>query len=42
MDGHSKEARAPSARKKLEQTFGNAQVVVKKKGYYILSAKKID
>ncbi|PLS15584.1 16S rRNA methyltransferase [Bacillus sp. M6-12] len=32
---------APSAMEKIEQLFGNAEVIVKKKGYYILSAKKV-
>lgn len=33
---------APSAKKKLEDLFGNADVVVKQKGYYIIKAKKFD
>ncbi|GEN55194.1 16S RNA G1207 methylase RsmC [Halobacillus faecis] len=33
---------APSAKKKLEELFGNAEVMVKQKGYYILKAKKFD
>ncbi len=32
---------APSAKKKLEQLFGNVEVVVKSKGYYILRSIKI-
>ncbi|WP_226585802.1 class I SAM-dependent methyltransferase [Halobacillus litoralis] len=33
---------APSAKQKLEELFGNAGVVEKRKGYYILNAKKFD
>ncbi|OLS34777.1 16S rRNA methyltransferase [Alkalihalophilus pseudofirmus] len=33
---------APSAMEKIEGLFGNVEVVEKKKGYFILSAKKID
>ncbi|MFD1067372.1 class I SAM-dependent methyltransferase [Oceanobacillus locisalsi] len=33
---------APSAKDKIEAVFGNAEIVTKKKGYYILRAKKID
>ncbi|REJ07058.1 class I SAM-dependent methyltransferase [Halobacillus trueperi] len=33
---------APSAKKKLEELFGNAEVMEKQKGYYILKAKKFD
>ena len=33
---------APSAKKKLEELFGHADVVEKQKGYYILKAKKFD
>ncbi|SEI11098.1 16S rRNA m(2)G 1207 methyltransferase [Halobacillus karajensis] len=33
---------APSAKKKLEELFGHADVVDKQKGYYILKAKKFD
>ncbi|CEI81552.1 Ribosomal RNA large subunit methyltransferase G [Oceanobacillus oncorhynchi] len=33
---------APSAKGKLEEVFGNVEVVVKKKGYFILRAKKFD
>lgn len=33
---------APSAKDKLEEIFGNVEVVVKKKGYFILRAKKFD
>ncbi|GGF35335.1 hypothetical protein GCM10010954_37990 [Halobacillus andaensis] len=32
---------APSAKEKLEELFGNVELVVKKKGYYILKAKKV-
>lgn len=32
---------APSAMEKLEQLFGNVEVVQKKKGYYILVSKKV-
>ncbi|MFG6150723.1 class I SAM-dependent methyltransferase [Halobacillus sp. B23F22_1] len=32
---------APSAKEKLEELFGNVELVVKKKGYYILRAKKV-
>ena len=32
---------APSARDKMEQLFGNVEVPIKKKGYYILLSKKI-
>ncbi|MYL72911.1 methyltransferase [Halobacillus litoralis] len=32
---------APSAKQKLEDLFGNAEVVDKHKGYYILRAKKV-
>ena len=31
---------APSAKKKMEETFGNATVVNKNKGYYILKSEK--
>ncbi|MBM7573101.1 class I SAM-dependent methyltransferase [Aquibacillus albus] len=31
---------APSAQRKLEELFGNADIVVKNKGYFILCAKK--
>ncbi len=33
---------APSAKDKMEEIFGNAEVVTKKKGYFILRAKKFD
>ncbi|MFD1414792.1 class I SAM-dependent methyltransferase [Oceanobacillus jeddahense] len=33
---------APSAKDKLEAIFGNVEVVTKKKGYFILRAKKFD
>jgi 16S rRNA (guanine1207-N2)-methyltransferase len=33
---------APSAKQKIEDLFGNVDVVVKQKGYYILKAKKFD
>lgn len=33
---------APSAKKKLEELFGHAEIVEKQKGYYILKAKKFD
>lgn len=33
---------APSAMDKLEQLFGNVEIVEKKKGYFILVAKKFD
>ncbi|KGA98325.1 methyltransferase [Alkalihalobacillus alcalophilus ATCC 27647 = CGMCC 1.3604] len=33
---------APSAVEKLERVFGNCSIVKKKKGYYLLVAKKID
>ncbi|MYL21920.1 methyltransferase [Halobacillus litoralis] len=33
---------APSAKQKLEELFGESEVVLKQKGYYILRAKKID
>ncbi|RFU68639.1 class I SAM-dependent methyltransferase [Peribacillus saganii] len=32
---------APSAMEKIEQLFGNVEVAEKKKGYYILAAKKV-
>ncbi len=32
---------APSAKKKLEELFGNCDVVKKEKGYYILKAEKV-
>ena len=32
---------APSAKEKMEELFGNAEVAVKEKGYYILVSKKI-
>ena len=32
---------APSAMEKLEQLFGNVEVVEKKKGYFILMSKKV-
>jgi 16S rRNA (guanine1207-N2)-methyltransferase len=32
---------APSAMDKMEQLFGNVEVPVKKKGYYILLSKKV-
>ncbi|MCP3029555.1 class I SAM-dependent methyltransferase [Halobacillus sp. A5] len=32
---------APSAKEKLEELFGNAEIIVKKKGYYILKSKKV-
>ncbi|WP_101847053.1 class I SAM-dependent methyltransferase [Halobacillus sp. Marseille-P3879] len=32
---------APSAKEKLEEMFGSVELVVKKKGYYILKAKKV-
>lgn len=31
---------APSAKKKMEETFGNAEIVKKDKGYYILVSEK--
>lgn len=33
---------APSAKKKIEEVFGEAEIVKKEKGYYILKAKKFD
>ncbi|MGM9927842.1 MAG: class I SAM-dependent methyltransferase [Bacillus sp. (in: firmicutes)] len=33
---------APSAMEKMESLFGNVDVIVKKKGYFILMSKKID
>ncbi len=33
---------APSAMDKMENLFGNVDVIVKKKGYFILMSKKID
>jgi len=33
---------APSAKAKLEEIFGNVEVAAKKKGYFILRAKKFD
>ncbi|KOO40858.1 class I SAM-dependent methyltransferase [Priestia koreensis] len=33
---------APSALEKLEAVFGEVEVVLKKKGYYIIRAKKVD
>jgi 16S rRNA (guanine1207-N2)-methyltransferase len=33
---------APSVKKKLEELFGEVEIVKKDKGYYILNAKKID
>jgi 16S rRNA (guanine1207-N2)-methyltransferase len=32
---------APSAMAKMEKVFGNVEVIEKKKGYYILSSKKV-
>ena len=32
---------APSAMAKMEDVFGNVEVILKKKGYYILKAKKV-
>lgn len=32
---------APSAMAKMEEVFGNVEVVLKKKGYYILKSKKV-
>ncbi|MFC7061813.1 class I SAM-dependent methyltransferase [Halobacillus seohaensis] len=32
---------APSAIDKLEELFGNVEVVIKKKGYYVLKAEKV-
>ena len=32
---------APSAKAKMEDVFGNAEVVKKDKGYYILRSEKI-
>ena len=31
---------APSAQKKMEETFGNAEIVTKDKGYYIIKSVK--
>jgi len=31
---------APSAQKKMEEVFGNCEIVAKKKGYFILKSKK--
>ena len=31
---------APSAKKKMEEVFGNCEVVTKDKGYYILKSMK--
>ena len=31
---------APSAKAKMEETFGNAQVMVKDKGYWIIQSVK--
>ncbi|WP_080876148.1 class I SAM-dependent methyltransferase [Oceanobacillus timonensis] len=33
---------APSAKDKIEAVFGNVEIVTKKKGYFILRAKKFD
>ncbi|WP_017185252.1 class I SAM-dependent methyltransferase [Alkalibacillus haloalkaliphilus] len=33
---------APSLKKKMEEVFGNAEVVKRDKGYYVLKSKKID
>ncbi|MBD3108642.1 class I SAM-dependent methyltransferase [Bacillus sp. AGMB 02131] len=33
---------APSAMEKMESLFGNVEIIVKKKGYFILMSKKID
>lgn len=33
---------APSAQKKMKETFGNLTVVARKKGYYILKSLKVD
>ncbi|UOQ44628.1 class I SAM-dependent methyltransferase [Halobacillus salinarum] len=33
---------APSAKKKLEEVYGECEVIAKEKGYYILKAKTID
>ena len=32
---------APSAMAKMEDVFGNVEVIIKKKGYYILRSKKV-
>ncbi|WP_079477360.1 class I SAM-dependent methyltransferase [Halobacillus salinus] len=32
---------APSAKKKMEELFGNVEVVIKQKGYYILKSVKV-
>ncbi|MDU5727437.1 MAG: methyltransferase, partial [Neisseria sp.] len=32
---------APSAKAKMEEVFGNAEVVKKDKGYYILRSEKV-
>jgi len=32
---------APSAMAKMEEVFGNVEVILKKKGYYILKSKKV-
>ena len=32
---------APSAMSKMEDVFGNVEVILKKKGYYILKSKKV-
>ncbi|MEC3940712.1 class I SAM-dependent methyltransferase [Enterococcus mundtii] len=33
---------APSAQKKMQETFGNAEIVIKDKGYYIIRSVKED
>ncbi|MDV2582680.1 class I SAM-dependent methyltransferase [Alkalibacillus haloalkaliphilus] len=33
---------APSLKKKMEEVFGNAEVIKRDKGYYVLKSKKID
>ena len=33
---------APSAKKLMEETFGNAQTIAKDKGYYIMESVNVD
>ena len=40
MGCHPEETGAPSTINRLTELFGNVETVVKKKGYYILRAKK--
>ena len=37
---HSKKQGMPSAKKKIEELFGNVEIIAKSKGYYILKSIK--